>query len=103
MTTSNTKLTREQKDFFKNLKYQNPEIQFFSFPEFYATVAIKREFSGSRMARVSVSYCAMTEQRFRRKVGQYHAATKMLAGEFIKVPTDNYFSMGSLASNFATL
>lgn len=103
MATSNTKLTREQKYILKNFKFQNPEIQFFSFPEFYATVAIKREFSGSRMVKVSVSYCAMTEQRFRRKVGQYHAATKMLAGEFIKVPIDNYFSLETLASEFATL
>ena len=101
MATSNTKLTREQKDFLKNLKFQNPEIQFFSFPEFYATVAIAEEFPGSKMVKVSISYCATTEQRFRNKVGQYHAAMKMLAGEFVKVPTDNYVSMESLAGKIA--
>lgn len=51
------------------------------------TLAFVPEFTGSRMLKVAVSYASPTEKKVRRKVGEYHALSKLFdTGEFIKIP-----------------
>lgn len=103
MNASNTKLTKAQKQALKKFKKNNPNVEFFSFPVSYSTVAIQEEFPGSKMWKVSVSYASQNERKFRVKVGEYHAMERMKYSEFVKVPRDNYSSMHSLAWEFALL
>ena len=89
MTTSNTKLTKDEKEDRKQLlaclKHEEGEI--FSYPEHNATIVVVPEFKGSNMVRVSVSYSSPNEKKFRRKVGEYYALCNMFdCEEFIKVP-----------------
>lgn len=102
MATSNTKLTKEQKQKLNALKMACPEIQFFYFPNEFATVAIQEEFPNSKMVKVSISYCSLDEQKYRAKVGEYHAINKMVySGEFVKVPRPHGRNLKVLAENFA--
>jgi hypothetical protein len=80
---SNSKLTSEQKQFRKEFKNYSPCVVFFSFPEMGATVAMRE--TGQNMAEFSVSIMSNTEQKFRRKVGEYHAAIRMYEGQFLPV------------------
>ena len=89
MNTSNTKLTKSQKVVRKFLMeaLHGQKGEIFSFPENNCTVVIVPEFTNSNMARVSVSYSSDNEQKFRAKVGEYYALSKMFdCQEFIKVP-----------------
>jgi hypothetical protein len=71
---SNSKLTPEQKRYLKEFKGYNPNVKFFSFPETGVTVAMVE--TGRNMGEFSVSIASDTEQKFRRKVGEYHAASR---------------------------
>ena len=100
---SNSKLNSAQKMLRKNMlvKVTGKGGEIFSFPECRATVAIVPVFTGSKMSRVSISFCSADETKFRRKVGEYHALNKLFDGECIYVPTPNqaeYF-----ANEFAKL
>jgi hypothetical protein len=52
------------------------------------TVAIMPEFPESNMARMSVSFASEDEQKIRRKVGEYHALTRLTMLESVPVPTN---------------
>lgn len=80
---SNSKLTAEQKQFRKVFIAVNPDVQFFSFPDMGATVALRE--TGQTMGEFSVSICSDTEQKFRRKVGEYCAAERMNNGQVLPV------------------
>lgn len=86
--TANTKLTREQKDqrieWLCELKFSSGEIANAGM----FTVAKLPDFEGSKMAHFSVSVCSETEQKFRRKVGEYHALRRLMEfnGEWITLP-----------------
>lgn len=84
--SANTKLTAEQKvdrkEWLKELHEYGGDIgQMAPF-----TVAKVPEFEGSKMACFSVAVCSNEEQRFRRKVGEYHALRKMNNYKFITLP-----------------
>jgi hypothetical protein len=100
--TANTKLTREQKDqrieWLCELKFSGGEIATAGM----ITVAKRPAFPGSKMAHFSVSVCSDTEQKFRRKVGEYHALRRLMEfngnwnnGNWITLPAR------ILASSFA--
>lgn len=92
MTVSNSKLTPEQKDtrkrWLNDLEYFNGEIATAG----YFTVAKIPLFNGSRMANFSVSKRSLDEQKFRRKVGEYHALRKLLAYPNENILLPNEFS-----------
>lgn len=86
--TANTKLTKEQKaqrkEWLNEFKTFNGELAFCG----AFTVAKVSEFPGSKMAFFSVSVCSDKEQKFRRKVGEYHAMRNMLdIEEYVKLPS----------------
>lgn len=69
--TSNTKLTREMKDYVKQLREkQSGELHVFQYPEKRVTVAV-RYIPGHNAARVFVSLASPDEIKFRPKVGEY--------------------------------
>lgn len=100
---SNSKLNAVQKDSRKNMLIDHEANggEIFSFPQYFATVAIVPEFTGSNMSCMSVSVCSPDETKFRRKVGEFYALDKLFAGECVKMPTPvvaEYF-----ASDFAAM
>ncbi len=82
----NTKLTDAQKQKRKGLKVAFLEAggKLFNFEGF--TVAIKPAFFGANMAQIAVSMASPDESKLRRKVGEYHALSKLEQGEFIQFP-----------------
>lgn len=96
--TANTKLTREQKDqrieWLCELKFSGGETANVGM----FTVAKLPDFEGSKMAHFSVSVCSETEQKFRRKVGEYHALRRLMEfnGNWITLP--NSITAASLAN-----
>ena len=99
MNASNSKLSAEQKEIFKGMKADfTGEI--FSFPEAGLTIAI--EHKGLNTSRVAMSVMSPDETKFRRKVGKYHALSKLMYnGEFMTVPrvVPSYFAI-TLAEYF---
>lgn len=85
---ANTKLDKSQKealivfceDFPKAAFYNNKRV----------TLCCVPEFKNSKMVRVSVSIMSETEEKFREKVGKYHAAWRMINGEYIVIPSNFY-------------
>ena len=96
---ANTKLTSFMKIRRKELlaDFRAAGGHLFSYNGF--TVAIKPAFFGSNMALVSASFASQDEQKMRRKVGEYHALSKMLdQGEFMQMPLQPN-SFGDFATN----
>ena len=95
---SNSKLTSTQKQFRKWFIAKNPGLLFYSFPEMGVTVAIRE--TGMSMAEFSVSIASDTEQKFRRKVGEYTAIKRIIDGQVLPVVkwSDN---LGDIAEKIA--
>lgn len=94
---SNSKLTNQEKYFRKEAILLNPGLQLFSFPEMGVTVAIQE--TGMNMAAFSVSIASDSEQKFRRKVGEYVAIKRMLDGQVL--PVVKYDSLEVMAREIA--
>ena len=88
---SNTKICKISKKILADFKAANPEVKFFT-DENEVTVLERREFPGSKMKMVSISFASGDEVKFRRKVGEYKAMEKFENGEFVKVPFNFTFS-----------
>lgn len=93
MTTSNTKLTKDQKISLKDFQelLQDLKGEIFTFSEYNCTIVVVPEFNNSKMVRVSVSTMSDNEKKFRNKVGQFYALEKMFgySDEYIKIPVKN--------------
>jgi hypothetical protein len=79
-----TKLTRDQKEeleYFKSFA----GLEFKYFPYLSVTLAIMPDGEASNFIRVSAAYASKSELKFRKKVGAYHAANRILGDEFILV------------------
>ncbi len=85
---SNSKLTASQKSIRKNMKVWLKEQggSLHSFPSYGVTMVYVPAFEGARGAFMSVSMASNDEQKFRRKVGEYHALIKWEGGEVVPVP-----------------
>ena len=94
---SNSKLTAEQKQFRKEYMQSNPDTKFFNYPDRGITVAIRE--TGPNMAQFSVSIASESEVKFRRKVGEYHAATRMAWG--MGQPVVKYDTLAVIAGEIA--
>lgn len=82
---ANTKLSAEQKHWLNvEFKKDFPNADFFDNER--VTLCIIPEFNNSKMVRVSVSIMSNNENKFRRKVGKYFAATRMLGQQYILLP-----------------
>ena len=106
MTTSNTKLTQDQKSLLKAFQELLQELkgEIFTIPYYNCTVVVVPEFNNSKMVRVSISHSSKNEKKFRDKVGQYYALEKMFgySSEYIKVPLKNN-SCSEIAQHIAYL
>jgi len=94
---SNSKLNPEQKKFLKNFKLYNPRVQFFSFPEMRVTIALLE--TGACAGQFSISIAGGTEQKFRRKVGEYYAASRMDVGQVL--PVEVWADIKTVAASIA--
>ena len=94
---SNTKLTADSKQTLKEFKKNNPDIRFFN--NGVVTVCVVPEFNNSKMVQVSVSIMSEDEIKFRAKVGEYIAMSRMEQMENITVPRtfDVYSFMDTIA------
>ncbi len=80
MKTSNSKLTADQKLDRKDMLARMPDVQLFSFPESGVTVAASKE---GTTVQFAVSLMSEDEQKFRRKVGEYHALSRIWNGQTV--------------------
>ena len=80
---SNTKLNSFEREILRDLKTEMPDVDLFSFPEYNTVVGIER--TGETMGRFAVSISAETEQKFRKKVGEYHVLSKFTDGYTLPV------------------
>jgi hypothetical protein len=78
---SNTKLTLAQKEFLRDYRAQNPEIEIFHFPELRVCVGVRRR--GENMGEFAVSICADSETKYRKKVGEYVVRERFEYGMFL--------------------
>ena len=97
---SNTKLTKSEKLSLKLEKRRNPEIQFFSFPDYFCTVAIMEVFQNSRMVKIGVSWASPYEKKFRVKVGEFYALENL---QFAGIVVPNNGDFESIAQNLAEI
>jgi hypothetical protein len=97
---SNSKLTKAEKWSLRTAKIQNPEIQFFSFPDYFCTVAIREVFQNSRMVQIGVSWASPYEIKFRTKVGEFYALENLVYAGIV-VPNNGDFY--SIAQNLAEI
>ena len=95
---SNSKLQDYQREFLRDFKRDNPEVQFFSFPVCGVTVGIRR--TCNSMGDFAVSIASNTEQKFRRKVGQFKVAERFASGVFLPVHI-GYTDTECIAENIA--
>lgn len=90
---SNSKLTPKQNSSRKDLKLdlfaQNGQI--LQNAENGRTMVVYPEFRGSRMVRVTFSHMSPNEQKFRRKVGEYHALIALYTGMYVTMPSNTDF------------
>ena len=86
--SSNSKLTPEQKISRKVMLRAVVNRGGRVYSDGRVTLCLIPEFAGSRMMRVSVSVISPDELKFRRKVGEYHALSRMFdRAEFIIIPS----------------
>lgn len=93
MQVSRSKLTPQQKQVRKMLRDNLLSIggRIYSFPESGVTFAVAppvRE--NARFVQVAVAIMSPTENKFKRKVGEYHALDRLEYGAYI--PMANIFS-----------
>ena len=85
---SNSKLQDYQREFLRDFKRDNPQIQFFSYPEDGVTVGIRQ--TSHSMGEFTISIASNTEKKFRRKVGEYHVATRFVYNHTLPLRLNGY-------------
>jgi hypothetical protein len=101
----NSKLTKAQKIERKAMIVHNPEMRLYPFLNAGAgaIVACKFPFPGAKIAQFAVAICSPDEQKFRYKVGEFHAMQKLLDGQFLQVPCNGFDEMAMMAEKFANM
>lgn len=82
-TKLNTYQRKDLKIMKANAKRDRVRVFRFPFMGNGVTVAIKR--TGDRMGAFSVSLASMDEDKFSKKVGQYHALDRFFSGQVLPV------------------
>jgi hypothetical protein len=77
---SNSKLTKTQKAYLKEMAEFNPQIKFTTMGN--TTIAFQ---TVGNLIEFSTAICADTEKKNRPKVGKYLALTRLEAGETVKL------------------
>ena len=77
---SNSKLTKVQKAYLKEMAIFNPQIQFTTMGN--TTIAFQVK---GNLIEFSTAICADTEKKNRPKVGKYLAACRLVSGESVKM------------------
>lgn len=94
---SNTKLSGPQKDGLKLFKDEMPKNMAFGQ---CGRVTVLAQITGN-VVRFSTSVASPDEKKFRRKVGQYHAATRWEDGMVSVVPTPVSFYGERISPEYA--
>ena len=88
--TSNTKMTRAEKDYFKAslaaIARENFSVEFKFNPDFGLTYFIVVPFKGANVKYVSTSVASPDEKKFRKSVGKSHALNRFRWGGSVAVP-----------------
>jgi hypothetical protein len=89
MTTSNTKLAREQKDVLPDWRAyaQKRGIEIMDNEK---TVIVFKEFANT--VEFALSVASPNEKKFRRKVGQYFALSRFLDGYTVKMDRFDFYA-----------
>jgi hypothetical protein len=101
MTFSNSKLTKLQKSERKVMLADILQAGGSISTVDGVTVVIVPEFPGSNMARMSLSFAAPEELKYRRKVGEFHALTRHYDNQSVPVPV--FFEAQSVAEVFSDM
>ena len=95
---SNSKLNADQKIERKIMIEDYSNVELFAFPECNCVVGIER--TGETMGRFAVSISAETEQKFRRKVGEYNVLNRF-ADEYTQPVYIGTVNVSGLAGDIA--
>lgn len=103
--SNQTKLTPEERQTLKHFKEDNKDhnLQLFHFPDYLATVAIGRVIPGGDWVLVSTANCSDGEKKYRKRVGEFKAASRWVWGEGIKVYCPRQENWQVLAEKVAEL
>ena len=85
---SNSKLTADHKNIFKNICAELPDVQFEIMGK--TTIALKQVGDNVEFA---TAICADNEKKNRPKVGKYHALVRFWNGQTVKMPFDQFYNM----------
>lgn len=80
---SNTKLNTAQRETLRAYRVAQPDTVIYHFPDIRVCVGIRR--TGEHMGEFSVSICADTENKYRRKVGEYVVRERFTEGQVLPV------------------
>ncbi len=88
--STQTKLTVKEKNELWHMTawFESSGGRMFQNPDAGVTVAVLPHFPGAVFAKLSVAYCGDTESKFRRKVGQFLALTRLDTNQCISLPLD---------------
>ena len=92
---SNSKLTKDQKQYLKEMAEFNPKINFAIMGK--TTIAFKHI---GNLVEFSTAICADTEKKNRVKVGKYWAFTRFRDGQTVKMP---FFQFDNMMDNEESL
>ena len=91
---SNSKLTKAQKAYLKEMAVFNPQIKF----EIVGELTIAFEHVGDTV-EFATAICADNEKKNRRKVGQYYALSRFNWGATVKLPVYQFETMLEINCN----
>lgn len=101
MTFSNSKLTKVQKASRKEMLADMIALGGSIATVGSVTVIIVPEFTGSSMARMSLSFAAPEELKLRRKVGEFHALSRYFDNQSVPVPA--WYEADTMAEGFSAM
>ena len=98
---SNSKLSSEQKQELRTMRNYLSDFSVFHFPNMRVTVVIRER--GESMGDFGVSICSNSELKFRKKVGEYHALSRVWEGKGMpmRITSDEYSTLEDTAFRIA--
>ena len=88
MAQSNTKLDKFHKNLLPELRAENPRVQVAHFKHLRITIAYTRGLNATKFA---TSVASPDEKKFRRKLGEYNAVTRLVWEDKYAVLPDCFF------------
>lgn len=85
MTQSNSKLTKDQKEYLRYLLADNPQVNFHFIGD--TTIAYEQL---ENFVEFSTAICSEGEKKFRKSVGKYWAMNRLVNAGGVKLPKDQF-------------